>query len=158
MDALEMLKQQHREVDHLFDRLRQAGDEEKITLLGQISERLTLHAQIEERHFYPFARRMGIQDMIDHSMQEHAEVKHLISEILQLKRHDPRVDQTMQQLMMSVQSHVQEEETTLFPRLASVASEEELRTVGMEMQRTMEELSGQELLAMAEHEGTHMTP
>ena len=154
MDALEMLKRQHREVDELFNRIRQAGEDEKITLLGQISEKLTLHAQIEERHFYPFARRMGIQDMIDHSLQEHAEVKHLISEILQIKRHDPRIDQSVQQLMMSVQSHVKEEENTLFPRLSSVASAEDLRNLGMEMQRSMEELSGQELLAMAEHEDT----
>src|SRR4051812_3835030 len=98
MDAIAMLKQQHREVDELFDRIQKAGADEKITLLGQISEKLTLHATIEERHFYPFCMRMGIQDMVDQSMQEHAEVKQLIADILQLKRHDPRIEQDTQQL------------------------------------------------------------
>ncbi|WP_224241066.1 hemerythrin domain-containing protein [Hyalangium gracile] len=158
MDALAMLKQQHQEVDELFARLQQADEEERITLLGQISEKLTIHAEIEERHFYPFARRMGIQDMVDRSLQEHAEVRMLISEILQLKRHDPRIMQDAMTLMTSVQSHVKEEEETLFPRLAGLASAEDLRNVGMEMRRTMDELSQQELLKMAEHEGSNLMP
>jgi hemerythrin superfamily protein len=158
MDALTMLKQQHQEVDELFDRMQQADESEKITLMGQISEKLTLHAMIEERHFYPFCMRMGIQDMVDHSLQEHAEVKQLISEILQMKRHDPRIEASVQKLMTSVQSHVKEEENTLFPRLMSVASEEDIRSVGTEMQRTMEEMSQQELLKLAEHEGSTVTP
>ncbi|HVG57346.1 MAG TPA: hemerythrin domain-containing protein [Hyalangium sp.] len=158
MDALTMLKQQHQEVDELFDRMQQAEESEKITLMGRISEKLTLHAMIEERHFYPFCMRMGIQDMVDQSLQEHSEVKQLISEILQMKRHDPQIDQSVHKLMTSVRSHVKEEENTLFPRLMSVASEEDLRSVGMEMQRTMDEMSEQELLKLAEHEGSTVTP
>jgi hemerythrin superfamily protein len=158
MDALAMLKQQHQEVDMLFQRIRQGGEDEKIQLLGQLAEKLTIHAEIEERHFYPFAQRMGIQDMVDNSLREHAQVKQLIAEILQLKRHDPRIDQNIQQLQQSVQSHVQVEENTLFPRLMSVASEDDLRNVGMEMQQTMDTLSSQELLKMAEHQGSPMSP
>lgn len=158
MDALAMLKQQHQEVDELFDRIQQADEDERISLLGQLSEKLTIHAEIEERHFYPFAQRMGIQDMVDHSLQEHAEVRRMISEILQLKRRDPRIAQEVQRLMMSVQAHVKEEENMLFPRLSSVASAEDLRNVGMEMQRSMDELSRQELLKMAEQEGSTAAP
>jgi hemerythrin superfamily protein len=158
MDALTMLKQQHQEVDELFDRIEQTDESERITLMGQISEKLTLHAMIEERHFYPFCMRMGIQDMVDHSMKEHAEVKQLIAELLQLKRHDPLIDQSVRKLMMSVRAHVKEEENTLFPRLTSVASAEDLRSVGMEMQRTMDEMSQQELLKLAEHEGSTVMP
>ena len=156
MDALTMLKQQHREVDELFDRIQECTGDECITLLGKLSEKLTVHAELEERHFYPFARRMGIQDMVDHSLQEHAEVKQLIAEILQLKRHDPRIMDDVKKLMSAVQAHVREEENTLFPRLVSVASAENLATMGMEMQRTMDELSQQELLKMAEYEGSHL--
>jgi hemerythrin superfamily protein len=158
MDALAMLKQQHQEVEELFVRIQELDENECITLLGQISEKLTLHAELEERHFYPFARRMGIQDMVDHSVQEHAEVKHLIAEILQLKRSDPLIMQDAMKLMNAVRAHVKEEENTLFPRLMSVASQEDLMNLGMEMQRTMDELSHQELLKMAEHEGSTVMP
>jgi hemerythrin superfamily protein len=154
MDAIALLKQQHREVDALFERIAQAGEDEKILLLGKLAEQLTIHAQLEERHFYPFAQRMGIQDMVDQAFQEHAQVKQMIAELLQLKRHDPRVEQNVQLLQQSVQSHVREEENSLFPRLMSLASQEDLMSVGQEMQSTMEELSRQELLAMAENQGT----
>jgi hypothetical protein len=50
-----------------------------------------------------------------------------------------------------------EEENAFFPRLLSVASQEDLMNVGMQMLATMEELSRQELLAMAESQGT-MSP
>lgn len=158
MDALTMLKQQHQEVDELFDRIQQADEPEKITLMGQIAEKLTLHTTIEERHFYPFCMRMGIQDMVDKSLKDHNEVKQMIAEILQMKRHDPLIDQRVHELMTSVQSHVKEEENTLFPRLVSVVSEEDLRSMGMEMQRTMDEMSQQELLKLAEHEGSTVMP
>ncbi len=158
MDAITMLKQQHREVDELFDRIQRSDEEERITLLGRLSERLTIHATLEERHFYPFARRMGIQDMVDHSMQEHAEVKQLIATILQMKRHDPLITHNVRRLMEAVQGHVNEEENMLFQRLMSVATQEDLHGVAMEMQHTMEELSQQELLKMAEHEGSTMMP
>jgi hemerythrin superfamily protein len=156
MDAIAMLKQQHQEVDMLFQRIQQAGEDEKIQLLGQLAEKLTIHAELEERHFYPFAMRMGIQDMVDHSLQEHAEVKGLIAEILQLKRHDPRIDQDVQKLQQSVQAHVKKEEETLFPRLMGLVSGEDLGNVGIEMKATMDAMSNQELLKMAESHGSHM--
>jgi hemerythrin superfamily protein len=157
MDAIAMLKQQHREVDSLFESIRTASEDEKILLLGKLSEQLTIHAQLEERHVYPFAQRVGIQDMVDHALEEHAKVKQLIAEILSLKRHDPRVDENIQMLQQSVQAHVAEEESAFFPRLASLTQPDDLMNLGMEMQRTMEELSQQELLAMAESQGA-MSP
>lgn len=156
MDAITLLKQQHQEVDMLFQRLQHGGEDEKIQLLGQLAEKLTIHAELEERHFYPFAMRMGIQDMVDHSLHEHAQVKGLIAEILQLKRHDPRLAQDIQQLQQSVQAHVKEEEETLFPRLMSLATQDDLRNVAIEMRATMDAMSDQELLKIAESHGSPM--
>lgn len=158
MDAIEMLKQQHREVDDLFARIESSSGDEKIEYIGRVCERLTIHAQLEERHFYPFARRAGIQDLVDQSLEEHAEAKRFISELLQLKRNDPKLDNCIKQLKASVQNHVKEEENTLMPRLQSIASENDLRDLADAMQTTMNELSGQELLRMAEAEGATQQP
>jgi len=155
-DALEMLKQQHREVDELFERIKRSSGDEKIQLLGRVCERLTIHAQIEERHFYPFARSAGIQDLVDHSLEEHAEAKQIIAELLQLKRNDPRIDRLCQQLKTSVQQHVKEEENTFFPRLSTLVNQDDLVRVAGEMQGTVDELSKQELLKMAERAGAEM--
>lgn len=152
-DAIELLKQQHREVDGLFERIPRADGDEKIQLLGRVAELLTIHTQIEERIFYPFARQRGIQDLVDHSLREHAEVKQLVSELLQLKRNDVRVDQDVQKLITSVRNHVKEEENTFFPRLMALVSKDELVKLGEQMQATVEDLSQQELLKMAEQAG-----
>ena len=56
MSAIELLKQQHREVDGLFQRIKVANGDERISLLGQVAEALTIHAALEEHFFYPFAR------------------------------------------------------------------------------------------------------
>jgi hemerythrin superfamily protein len=156
MDAIKMLTQQHREVDDLFERILSSTGDEKIRLLGLVCERLTIHAEIEERHFYPFARSAGIQDLVDHSIEEHAEVKQMISELLQVKRNDPRIDTLCKQLMTSVQQHVKEEESTFFPRLSSVVAQDDLIRVAEEMQRTADDLAKQELLKMAEQAGADM--
>lgn len=157
MDAINLLTQQHREVDELFVRVQSSSGDEKIRLLGLVCERLTIHAEIEERHFYPFARSAGIQDLVDHSVEEHAEVKQMISELLQAKRNDPRIDTLFTQLMTNVQQHVKVEENTFFPRLMTVVSQDDLVRVGEEMQSTADELAKQELLKMAEQAGADMT-
>lgn len=158
MNAIDLLKQQHREVDVLFERAARAKPGEKIGLLGQLAEKLTLHARIEEQHFYPFARSKGIQDMVDHSLQEHAEAKRLIANLLQSKRNDPKLDSALARLQQSVQQHVKEEEEKLFPRLIGVASAEELDGLGDTLQQSADELSNQELLQMAESEGEALPP
>ncbi len=159
MDAISLLKQQHQEVDALFTRIQNTkADDEKIQLLGLIAERLTIHAEIEERLFYPFARSKGIQDIVDHSLKEHMEVKRLISEMLQLKRSDPRVDKDLLQLIESVQQHVQEEETTFFPRLMTLVTQDDLLSLGGQMERLVEDLARQELLKLAERAGNVVPP
>jgi hemerythrin superfamily protein len=158
-DAITLLKQQHREVDALFTRIQNSkADDEKIQLLGQIAERLTIHAEIEERIFYPFARSKGIQDLVDHSLKEHMEAKRLISEMLQLKRSDPRVDQDVLQLIESVQHHVQKEENTFFPRLMTLVTQDDLMSLGGQMERMVEDLARQELLKLAERAGNVVPP
>jgi hemerythrin superfamily protein len=158
MNAIDLLKLQHREVDVLFMQATKAGLDEKVTLLGQIAEKLTLHAQIEEQHLYPFARRMGIQDMVDHSLQEHAEAKRLVADLLQSKRHDPKLEQELMQLQQSVKHHVQEEEEKLFPRLMELASMDDLERLGEQLQQSADALMNQELLRMAEQEGSALPP
>ncbi|WP_164007460.1 hemerythrin domain-containing protein [Pyxidicoccus trucidator] len=158
MNAIDLLKLQHREVDVLFMRASKAALDEKVGLLGQIAEKLTLHTRIEEQHLYPFARRMGIQDLVDHSLKEHMEAKRLIANLLQCKRSDPKLNQELAQLQQTVRQHVKEEEEKLFPRLSELASAEDLEQLGGTLQQSADELANQELLTMAENEGSALPP
>jgi len=57
MNAVKMLKQQHREVEKLFERLESARSAEpRRKIFEEIADALAVHAAIEERHFYPGVR------------------------------------------------------------------------------------------------------
>ena len=60
LGAIELLKEQHREVGELFEQFEDASDEEDSSksreLAATICQQLTLHAMIEEELFYPSAR------------------------------------------------------------------------------------------------------
>jgi len=152
VSAIELLKQQHREVDGLFQRIKVANGDERISLLGQVAEALTIHAALEEHFFYPFAREQGVEGLIDESFQDHAEVKQLISEILQVKQTDPRLNELCLRLERMVTEHVSQEESSLLPTVQARANPEELLSMRAEMQEAINSWRNRELLRMAEHQ------
>jgi hemerythrin superfamily protein len=152
VSAIELLRQQHREVDGLFQRIRASTGDEKISLLGQIAEALTIHAALEEHFFYPFAREQGVEGLIDESFQDHAEVKQLISDILQVKQTDPRLDELCMRLERLVTEHVTQEEASLLPQVESRANPDELLSMRAEMQEAVNSWRNRELLRLAEHQ------
>ncbi len=152
MSAIELLKQQHRQVDDLFQRIKSGSADERISLLGQVAEALTIHAALEEQYFYPFAREQGVDGLIDESFQDHAEVKQLLSEILQVKQTDPRLLELCGRLERMVTEHVTQEEGALFPKVLAVADGEALVSMRDDMQQAIDNWRNGELLRMAEHQ------
>jgi hemerythrin superfamily protein len=152
VSAIELLKQQHREVDGLFQRIKASHGDEKISLLGQLAEALTIHAALEEHFFYPFAREQGVAGLIDESFQDHAEVKRLLSEILQVKQTDPRLDELCTRLARMVTEHVTQEETSLLPQVEARANPDELLSMRTDMEEAITNWRNRELLRMAEHQ------
>jgi hemerythrin superfamily protein len=60
VDAITLLKDDHKTVEKLFKELEKAGDravKTKRKLVDQVIEELTTHAYIEETVFYPAAGR-----------------------------------------------------------------------------------------------------
>lgn len=152
MSAIDLLKQQHREVDDLFQRIKSSTGDERIPLLGKVAEALTIHAALEEQYFYPFARQQGVDGLIDESFQDHAEVKRLLSELLQVKQTDPRLDELCGRLERMVTEHVSQEESALLPKVEAVARQEELVSMRNDMQQAIDNWRNKELLRMAEHQ------
>lgn len=152
MSAIELLKQQHREVDDLFQRIKSTTGDERISLLGKVAEALTIHAALEEQFFYPFARQQGVDVLIDESFQDHAEVKQLLSEILQMKQTDPGLEGLCLRLERMVTEHVSQEESSLLPKVVSLANEEDLDSMREDMQQAIDNWRNTELLRMAEHQ------
>jgi hemerythrin superfamily protein len=86
MDAITMLKEDHRNVQALFRRFERAGDRAyatKRTLVDNMIEELSKHAAIEEELFYPTTRATvpGVDDIVLESIEEHHIVKWVLSEL-----------------------------------------------------------------------------
>jgi hemerythrin superfamily protein len=122
MDAITLLKGDHRAVERLFKQFEKAGDDatvEKRSLVDRIIEELSVHAAIEEQLFYPAVRAAvpGTEDMALESLEEHHIVKWVLSELDGMDPGKERFDAKVTVLIENVRHHVQEEETELFPQV-----------------------------------------
>src|SRR4051812_34427030 len=135
MDALTLLRDDHRSVAQLFKRFESAGDNahvEKRRIVDRIIEELSMHAAIEEQVFYPVARAAvpGVEDNVLESLEEHHIVKWTLSELDGLDPTEERFDAKVTVLIESVRHHVKEEETEFFPKVRKAMSRAALNDLG----------------------------
>ncbi len=145
MNAIELLKQQHREVDELFEEFEQAGDgavKTRQQLCLQIADALAVHSSIEEEIFYPEAKEATeqVEDLLRESVEEHLSVKRLLAEILESDIEDEQMESRISVLKEQVQHHVEEEEKELFPKVKKACSKEQLEEMGGRMERMAQQL------------------
>lgn len=123
MDAIELLKADHRKVEKLFkeyDQLVEAEGSynEKEALAATICAELTMHAQVEEEIFYPAARDiLDEEDLVDEAVVEHASAKDLIAQLADMSPDDDLYDAKVKVLGELIEHHVEEEEDEMFPKL-----------------------------------------
>lgn len=143
MDAIELLEEQHREVEDLFEELEAADEsDEKQELFAELADNLAIHATIEERHFYPLVREKRTEEILLEALEEHLAVKRVLADLMALKPDDPTFDAKVKVLKEQVEHHVEEEETDLFPKVKKILSADELEACGQEMTATATELEG----------------
>jgi hemerythrin superfamily protein len=141
MDPIELLTKQHDEAELLFQQVATASGEEKTHLFRRLAWLLTLHTQLEERHFYPAVKLAETEDLLLHSFDDHAEAKALISQLLHLGVGDMRFEPALVALRAAVEAHVAEERSTLFPLVRRLLSAEHLERLGEELGRRTSELA-----------------
>jgi hemerythrin superfamily protein len=120
-NAVELLKQDHDEVEKLFDQYEDAKEEHNEELKAQIvaalCRTLTVHARIEEEIFYPAMRRHeeDAGELVDEAAVEHQTLKNLIGELVAAAPNDDLYDAKVKVLGEYVKHHVKEEEGEMFP-------------------------------------------
>ncbi len=135
MDAIVLLKEDHKTVEKLFKEFEKAGDEahaEKRRIADRVIEELTVHAVIEEKVFYPAAREAApdTKDHVLESVEEHHVVVWMLSELAGLDPEDERFDAKMSVLMENVRHHVEEEEKEWFPEVRKAMGRNRLVELG----------------------------
>jgi hemerythrin superfamily protein len=129
-DAIALLESDHHRVEELFRDFKSAGDPAaKLHLAQVICMELTLHAMVEEEIFYPaFARATGDEQMLEHALKEHQEVKDLIARVPTSENLDGAIEAIKQHTL----HHVEEERRGMFAKARS--SGMELATLGGKIQ------------------------
>lgn len=135
MDAITLLKNDHKSVETLFNKFEKAGERayvEKRKIVDQVIEELTVHASIEEQLFYPVTRETvpAVEDMALESLEEHHVVKLLLAELQHMDPEHERFVPKMTVLMENVRHHVKEEEEDYFPKVRDELGRNAMNEIG----------------------------
>ncbi|KFE67813.1 hemerythrin domain-containing protein [Hyalangium minutum] len=143
MDALDLLKEQHDEVNTLFkkfEKLEEGSTAELRELFVMIADRLSAHATIEEQFFYPSIKTDKTEDLIREAVEEHLGVKRIIADLLEMEPSDEQFAAKMKVLMENVEHHVEEEEDEMFKLVRKVLDKDQRFALGVQMKAEFDEL------------------
>jgi hemerythrin-like domain-containing protein len=135
MDAFNLLKTDHRKVEDLFSELESASGQAKMRVFEQIKTELELHTHIEETIFYPALEEpKQTRELTLEAYEEHDVVKKLLQELSRAKSPTDEWEAQAKVLQENVEHHVEEEENELFKKAKAVLSQDEIETLGEQME------------------------
>lgn len=131
IDAIAVLKNDHRTVNDLFKKFEKVGErafKTRQSLVANMLRELVAHTYIEEQVFYPFARDLSkeLNDQILEALEEHHAAKATLAELQEMTASQERFTPKVTVLIESVRHHVKEEEEELFPAVRKASSRRDL--------------------------------
>lgn len=130
MDAITMLREDHRAVKKLMTRFDKGDD----AVVPEILDALDRHAAIEEEHFYPAVKQaLEEQDVVLESVEEHHVVHLLSGELRGMTPGDETYRAKATVLFENVRHHIDEEEGELFPQVREVMGRKDLQQLAETM-------------------------
>jgi hemerythrin superfamily protein len=110
-DAIELLTDDHRTVEELFEQFEKTSDSQKKEQIArQICTELKVHTLLEEEIFYPALRGKIDDDDLDEALVEHDGAKLLINEIEASGAQADFFEAKVKVLQEQIEHHVEEEE------------------------------------------------
>jgi hypothetical protein len=136
-DVIEILEQDHREVEQMFaelESLRGASTEEEQERRKAVTEQVTIelvrHSVAEEVLVYPRVEDKVSAEEAEHAREEHAEAEETLHRLEKLDADDPAFDDELATLMAEIRHHIADEEGEMFAHMRQVIDADELRTLG----------------------------
>jgi iron-sulfur cluster repair protein YtfE (RIC family) len=134
MNAFEVLKEDHRKVEQIFEQLEpttERGVKTREELFAKLKHELDVHARIEEEIFYPVLRDAEpTHEITLEAYEEHSVVKLLLEELASEPKDTEEWKAKLTVLKENVEHHVEEEEGEMFPKARKVLSKEEIEELG----------------------------
>jgi len=140
MDALQLLRDDHRKVKDLFRQFAEAEDgSTKKAIVDEAVAELMIHAQLEEEVFYPAMRREGMTELVNHSEEEHHAAEIIMEDLIDTDARGTQLQARFQVLVDIVNEHITEEESQMFPRAAELGMAR-METLGDRLYETRQHL------------------
>jgi hemerythrin superfamily protein len=144
MNAIDLLKEQHDEVDELIAMLEKSSDEnERGEVFAELADKLAAHATIEEHIFYPAVMKAqaSTEEILLESVEEHLAIKRVLADLLELEASDPQFDAKISVMKEQIEHHARkEEEKELFPKVKKLFDADQLEAMGQQMEALFHEL------------------
>ena len=108
MNAIELLKEDHKRVDKLFQQVKANEDGDNTGVFKEIKSELETHTHIEETIFYPFLLENGdeeLQKITREGIEEHRQVKMFLNELDSLVADSEKFAPKLKVLMEDVEHH-----------------------------------------------------
>lgn len=137
MKATELLLNQHREVDKLFEQLEEAEDADKKAVREELAQNLVAHSTIEKEILYPAAKQ-ALPDVIGEAYVEHGLVEYTLAQLLSTRANDESFKAKVTVLKEVVTHHVKEEETEMLPKLEGALGDARNEELGAQMEARFE--------------------
>lgn len=137
MNAIELLKADHDEVEQLFKQVESSDESKHEAIFQKIKAGLDLHAHIEETIFYPYILANGeeeVRAIVKEGIEEHRQIKMFLKEIAALTADAEKFEAKLKVLMEDTRHHVKEEEGEMFPKVRKQFGDTVLEELGASME------------------------
>lgn len=133
MDVIELLEHDHRLIRQLIEQLEESDDPTATrSLFAQVGHDLAVHEAIEQQVLFPaFAVALAANGdtTLDRRMGEHDEMNELLAEMRTLSPDGFGFAKRASALLLEANNHFQFEEDSVFMRMRSEMSEDELEAL-----------------------------
>jgi hemerythrin-like domain-containing protein len=147
MKATELLVNQHREVEQLFEQLEGVEEGDEKIVREELARNLIGHMAIEEETFYP-AMREAMPERIALAEVEHATARYALAQLLAAPPGDPTFRAKVAVLDALVRNHVAMEEKEIFPRAENTVGTEQLQQMSRRMEGRFEEVVSENVVSV----------
>jgi len=138
MNAFDILKEDHKKVSDLFEKLEPTTERAIKTreeLFAKLKMELDVHAHIEETILYPVLKEIEeTRDITLEGIEEHRIVKVLLAELEEMPKGSEQWTAKLTVLKETVEHHVEEEEGEMFKQARSALSKEQIEQLTTRIQ------------------------
>jgi hemerythrin-like domain-containing protein len=143
-DPIALLETDHRRFEDLLKQgedTTQRAVRERSELLDMLTAELKVHELIEENVLYPALKpHAEARDIVLEGFEEHHVADVLVTELHQLTADHERWGAKFKVLQESLEHHIEEEESKMFPAARQVLTREELQELGERMRAMRKEV------------------